>query len=322
VKLNLAILKNSGEMTEIMELNFYVIETLGNEMIVGLPTILGPLFDFFIASLEESRNERSHSLASIEELQEGELYDPWSSLTEIAEEETSTPDPLAFGEDILHFMELSVEESRQEHISLLDSHVSDAMKKACPQVIDLLMRPEYMEVFAPSKWDGIKVPPAVIEIKSDLPDHMYRKARPLRPDMYGHAKIEFGRLRTYFYVPSDSSVASPLVISPKATAPFIRFCGDYREINKHILIPQQPIPIVVHELTKATGFKVFVDLDMANSFHQIPITEEISKLLSIATPWGLFRPLFLPEGVSPASGLLQHIVREIFADFEEWDSYL
>jgi Reverse transcriptase (RNA-dependent DNA polymerase) len=108
------------------------------------------------------------------------------------------------------------------------------------------------------------------------------------------------------------------VIAPKATAPYIRFCGDYRIINDFIDIPQQPIPIVKHELVKAAGFKYFVDLDMANSFHQIPLSEEFSNLLSVQTPWGLYRPKFLPEGVGPASGLLQHIVRELFEDFKDW----
>jgi hypothetical protein len=42
------------------------------------------------------------------------------------------------------------------------------------------------------------------------------------------------------------------------------------------------------------------------------------RLLSVSTPWGLFRPKFLPEGVGPASGILQAIVRTVFADFEEW----
>jgi hypothetical protein len=57
---------------------------------------------------------------------------------------------------------------------------------------------------------------------------------------------------------------------------------------------------------------------MANSFHQIPLSEEFSKLLSVQTPWGLVRPKFLPEGVGPASGLLQKIVSEIFDEFKEW----
>jgi hypothetical protein len=105
---------------------------------------------------------------------------------------------------------------------------------------------------------------------------------------------------------------------PKATYPFIRFCGDYRRVNEFIAIPQEPIPLVDKEILKAARGKGFIDCDMANSFHQMPLKEEFSKLLSVQTPWGLVRPKFLPEGVGPASGLLQHAVREIFKDFEEW----
>ena len=57
---------------------------------------------------------------------------------------------------------------------------------------------------------------------------------------------------------------------------------------------------------------------MTISFHQISIDEFSSNILSVSTPWGLFRPKFLPEGVGPASGILQSIIRRIFADFEAW----
>ena len=43
-----------------------------------------------------------------------------------------------------------------------------------------------------------------------------------------------------------------------------------------------------------------------------------SLLLSVSTPWGLFRPKFLAEGVGPASGILQAIVRKIFANLDDW----
>ena len=67
-----------------------------------------------------------------------------------------------------------------------------------------------------------------------------------------------------------SSICSPLVIAPKATAPLIRFCGDYHKISEFISIPKHPIPVVAHELTKASQFKVFVNLDTTNSLHSIP----------------------------------------------------
>ena len=97
------------------------------------------------------------------------------------------------------------------------------------------------------------------------------RARPVREALFQDAKTEFDRMRTYFYESSTSSIACPLIIAPKATAPFIRPCGDYRPINPFINIPQEPIPHVQQSLSKAAGWEIFVDLDMTNSFHQIPI---------------------------------------------------
>ena len=154
----------------------------------------------------------------------------------------------------------------------------------------------------------------------DMPQYIPVRSRPVRKDLWESAKKEFNRLCTYFYTTlgCTSRIASPLVIAPKPTPPYIRFCGDYRRINPFINIPPVYIPHVQYELTKAARYKVYIDLDMANSFHQIPISEEFSQLLSVQTPWSLVRPRFLPEGVGPASGMLQSIVREIFKDFEDW----
>ena len=41
-------------------------------------------------------------------------------------------------------------------------------------------------------------------------------------------------------------------------------------------------------------------------------------MLSVTTPWGLKRPVFLPEGVAPASGILQRMVMALFEDFSDW----
>jgi hypothetical protein len=57
---------------------------------------------------------------------------------------------------------------------------------------------------------------------------------------------------------------------------------------------------------------------MTNAFHQMKSAEKTSERLSVVTPWGQFRPLFMPEGVAPASILLQDVMRSIFSDFAEW----
>jgi hypothetical protein len=69
----------------------------------------------------------------------------------------------------------------------------------------------------------------------------------------------------------------------------------------------------MHELEKAAKGKVFHDLDMKNAFHQIMLSLATSLLLSIVTPWGTVRPVFMPEGISPASGLLHNTMTEILS---------
>lgn len=415
VNLDIQLYKDDGSLSDPILTSFYIVHSLGEEAIIGLPDLLGSYFEYFAEILEvasnrylpltdmdhilkdfqklfldfedeiESRYPNTHRLKDlirqakkkgssyrlmkdrivrdsktktiyqadthgntteclvsskygscyadnrVNQLVDtmesfvkfplatpGEIIYPWQNPPESCPEEDETPDPLSFNEDILHFMETTIEESRTEYLDMIASHVLEPMKQAVPEVLDYLASKQTQEIFAPSEWNGMKVKPVELILKGNLPTRLAPKARPIRKDLFETAKQEFNRLRKYFYVESDSPIASPLVIAPKATAPFIRFCGDYREVNKFITIPQQPIPIVQHALTKAAKYKVFVDLDMTNSFHQIPLSEDFSNLLSVQMPWGLFRPKFLPEGVGPASGLLQQLVRDIFSDFDEW----
>ena len=36
------------------------------------------------------------------------------------------------------------------------------------------------------------------------------------------------------------------------------------------------------------------------------------------TPWGQYRPKFLPEGVNAATGILQKAMQDIFGDLGDW----
>ena len=132
-----------------------------------------------------------------------------------------------------------------------------------------------------------------------------------------NARNEFLRLRKYMLVPSNSPIASPLAIALKPTKPYVRFCGDYVYINKFIVHAQHFIPNVQQELTKASKAQYYCDLDMRNAFHQIQLSLLTSLRLSIITMWGTFRPVFMPESISPATGVLNTIMTEIFKDLLE-----
>ena len=173
--------------------------------------------------------------------------------------------------------------------------------------------------FVPKEWVGIKgFPPLDLVVREDFPASHKMRARPINPRLFGHTEKEFKRLLTYLYRLSVSPWASGLVVAAKATEPFMRFCGDYRWFNGYCVLPQAYIPRIQYEIEKAMGFKIFLDIDMTNSFHQFPLTERTSQFLAVQTPWGLVEPLFLPEGVSPASGHLQSTMMQMFGDFTDW----
>ena len=61
---------------------------------------------------------------------------------------------------------------------------------------------------------------------------------------------EFHRMKKYMYRDSTSSTSSRMLVADKATPPYVRICGDYRDVK----IPQHYIPNIRHEIEKARGF--------------------------------------------------------------------
>ncbi len=162
----------------------------------------------------------------------------------------------------------------------IPNHVSAALLSSTD--IESLLLHKYRSVFVPDNWRGIQhIEPLHIETLSTLPLSLKPKARPVNPALYANAKMEFDRLKGYFYVDSVYPYASCLVIAPKKTPPYIRICGDYRVINQHIRSSHAPIPHVLNEIMRIAKYKVFVDLDMTNSFQQIPLDSNSQLLLSI-----------------------------------------
>ena len=281
----------------------------GNQMIVGLPTIVFKLLTLFQNMLEDAVT----NLCVIED--DSERFRVFTGEAEEIQEEADTPMPCAFNE-FLHFTNISKEQALENYISLFTAHIAPEFAQQT-KVIELL-KVKGAQVFIPQNWDGINgIEPLELTFREEIPKSKPH-ARPVNPRLFENAKAEFLRLNEYMYRASNSDVASPLVIAPKATKPFIRFCGDYTKINKYIVNGHYPIPKVIHEIERLIQFKYFLDIDMKNAFHQIRLGPKTSSLLSLQTIWGQVEPLFLQEGVGPATGILQRVVVSIFEDFADW----
>ena len=317
------------------KVRFLVIDMVGSEardIVLGLPVLLDGLAEYLIERVERyvKRNAVGPSdvfghlayMALSMELPDPEvpLVEPWLDKLEEAPEDTEmTPVPATLVEH-LRFLNEGREKMLAEYHEQIagDKQLAEAFRKANPKIVELLLSPLAEERFVPTNWDGVKYKELELQFLPGMPDRIKPAPRFVNKKLFECAKEENDRLLLYMYQQSKSPIASPLVVAPKATKPFIRLCGDYRVINKYLLASHVYIPNVQHELIKAQKFKIFLDFDMVNAFHQRKLSPKSRQALSIQTPWGQIEPNFMPEGISVGSGELQTMVKEIFGDFEDW----
>ena len=316
VELRMTIQGCNGAMEAISDF-FVVINMKDNDVILGLGTILSKLWNFFKVNIEAKAklSMSQNGSPSLCYLKSEDLLESWSVPTDEEEpEEVDSPLPVQF-EHAISFLGKTKQEAIDEYYSMMHTHVSGVMKEQT-DILNFL-KTKAQAVFIPENWSGISgIEPLHIDFHPDMPSRIKPKPRPINPRLWEAASKEFERLKGYFYEPSRSPWASCLVIAPKATKPFIRFCGDYSGINKWIPTGHFAIPIIRHELDRIAGYSIFADIDLTNAFHQVPLHADTKQRLSIQTPWGQYQPKFMPEGIGPGSAVLQETVHKLFNDFE------
>lgn len=85
-----------------------------------------------------------------------------------------------------------------------------------------------------------------------------------------------------------------------------------RRINECIKREHYEMPRREDIHAELAGAKVFSRLDAKAGFHQVPLDDSTSRICTFATPFGRYRFLRLPFGISSASEVFQKTLNEIF----------
>ena len=80
----------------------------------------------------------------------------------------------------------------------------------------------------------------------------------------------------------------------------LRVCIDPRDLNRAIKRPKYQMPTVEEVLPKLAKAKVFTVLDAKDGVHQVKLDKESSLLTTFWTPFGWYRYLRMPQGISSA----------------------
>jgi hypothetical protein len=126
-------------------------------------------------------------------------------------------------------------------------------------------------------------------------------------------KAEIDRLVSLdILIPSNSATGcSPLVIVPKPDGS-IRMAVDYRELNKIIIDFAGNIPSMKSLFPHLAKKKYYAKVDNLWGYHQLKVHPDDQDLLTIITPFGLFKWTRTPFGISTAPGVYQDRMANVF----------
>ena len=264
------------------------------------------------------------------------LADPFENVQAPAPEDDFIPNPHSISDDILplklqaEFKEMfhvkdDLVERQQIYTDTVINQIRPEFLAAVPALKEYMLLPHVRDVFVYNNWEGLKHPstgePWIHEITwLKIPEKHNAYAVRIKPELVEPAHKEFKHLTNIgYYKESTSHITSSMVIAPKATNPYLRIVSNYSWTRGYICTPKYPVPIIKDALgfikngAENKPFVVFADLDMLASFHQLRIDEASKPYLSVITPWGQFEPQFLPEGIPPATAMLQATVEKLFA---------
>lgn len=121
--------------------------------------------------------------------------------------------------------------------------------------------------------------------------------------------------------PSSSPWSFPVIMVRKPDGS-IRFCTDYRALNK--VTPQDPFPLprIDDVFDRLTGSVFFTTIDLKSGYWQIELDEETIPKTAFSTPDGHYEYLRMPFGIRNAPAEFSRIMQQVLGHLPFVQIYL
>ena len=177
---------------------------------------------------------------------------------------------------------------------------------------------EYDDVFPDDLPKG--VPPVrrgfqfKIELEDDVPP-VHRPIYKLSPLELEEARTQINYMLEHGFIrPSQSPYGAPVLFMPKKDGG-LRFCIDYRWLNKKTVKNRYPLPLPEEMFDRLGKAKVFSKIDLKSGYWQIPVRPEDVQKTAFRTRWGLYEYLVMPFGLTNAPAQFMDMMNVLLGEY-------
>lgn len=196
-------------------------------------------------------------------------------------------------------------------------HLADADKQRLKQLLK-----RYDDCFSHSLADlGFT---NIEEIQIDVTDTkpiVYRPYRLSYPERELVRTMVKEMLDANIICESKSAYASPILLVKKKTGDK-RFCIDYRALNNVTKKEHFPLPLIDDQLDRLAGNSLFISLDLASGYYQIPVADDSQDKTAFVTPDGQYQFKRMPFGLANAPSVFQRTMNKVLSGIDHVIIYM
>ncbi|KAL8604923.1 hypothetical protein ACOMHN_028551 [Nucella lapillus] len=115
---------------------------------------------------------------------------------------------------------------------------------------------------------------------------------------------------------TSSPYSAPIVLVKKNDGK-IRFCVDYRKLNKSLVFDSEPMPDVEQIFAQIGQANYFTKLDLTRGYWQVPMAPEHKRYTAFMTSQGQFQWLTMPFGLKTAGTVFSRIMRRLLQPLDD-----
>lgn len=137
------------------------------------------------------------------------------------------------------------------------------------------------------------------------------KNRPLSPGLEPALKEQMDAWMKHGVIEHSSSPWSFPIVAVAKKNKGVRFCIDYRLLNKVTKKDSFPLPHIEDNLARLARAKLFSCIDGCGAYHVVEVDKRDREKTAFATPWGLFQFKRLPFGLANAPATYCRLVQMV-----------